>query len=277
MTTIFTRVAVLGIAGLAFSVLPAAAFAATPDASFDETSLTTTSTKPKLSGDAEDVRTVRLVIENEDGKRVFRSRETRVRNDEWKIRVTKKLKKGTYEVSLVGPKSIDNEVLATSTLTIGTEKPKASERKNSGKKEGTVYLSRIPLLIGGTGMGGASVPVAYVKVGNPSKEDVSIDGFTLTQYGSADTDAIVSFSTSDDHGGSLSTSESAFKNGAAFVPLTATLAPGEVRIYSIKAQLARSLAAHSGKTLKLDVTGADLSANISSKFPIKGTTWTLSR
>lgn len=275
MTTIFSRVVVLGIAGLVMGALPATVSAATPDASFNEETLTTTSTKPKLSGEAEDVRTVRLIIENEDGKRVFRSREARVNKDgEWKIRVTKKLKEGEYDVSLVGPRSTDYEVLETDTLVVTNKK---DLKKSSGKKAGTVYMASLPLLMGGTGTAGASVPVAYVKVGNPSKETVAISGFTLKQNGSADVRAVTGFSTSDDKGGSRATVASAFKNGSSFVPLPATLAPGEVRIYTIKANLAGSLGAYAGATLMLDVVGAETSATNSSKFPIKGTTWTLAR
>ena len=276
MQKIFTRVVVLGIAGLVMGAIPAAVSAATPDASFDEETLSTTSVKPKLSGEAEDVRSVRLVIENEDGKRVFRSREARVDKDgEWKIRVTKKLKKGEYEVSLVGPKSTDYEVLATDTLVIGDSKKET--KKTSDKKAGTVYMASLPLLMGGTGTAGASVPVAYVKVGNPSKETVTISGFTVKQNGSANVNAVTGFTTSDDKGGSRSTVASAFKNGASFVPLQATLAPGEVRIYTIKANLSSNLSAYAGSTLMLDVVGAETSATNSATFPIKGTTWTLSR
>lgn len=275
MQKIFTRVVVLGIAGLVMGAIPATVSAATPDASFNEETLTTTSTKPKLEGEAEDVRSVRLIIENEDGKRVFRSREVKINKDgEWKIRVTKKLKKGEYEVSLIGPKSTDYEVLATDTLVIGDKK---DLKKNSDKKAGTVYMSSLPLLMGGTGTAGASVPVAYVKVGNPSKDTVTLSGFTLKQNGSANVNAVSGFSTNDDKGGSRATVASAFKNGSSFVPLSATLAPGEVRIYTIKANLSSNLSAYAGTTLMLDVVDAETSATNSTTFPIKGTTWTLSR
>lgn len=276
MHKIFTRVAVLSIAGLLLSAIPAAVSAATPSASFDEETLTTTSTKPKLMGEAEDVRSVRLVIENEDGKRVFRSREVKIDTDgEWKIRVTKKLKKGEHEVSLVGPKSTEYAVLATDTLVIGDSKK--DTKKSTDKKAGTVYMSSLPLLTGGTATAGASVPVAYVKVGNPSKDTVTLSGFTLKQNGSANVNAVSSFSTNDDKGGSRATVASAFKNGESFVPLAATLAPGEVRIYTIKANLSSNLSAYAGSTLMLDVVDAETSATNSTTFPIKGTTWTLSR
>ena len=265
MHKIFTRVAVLSIAGLLLSAIPAAVSAATPSASFDEETLTTTSTKPKLMGEAEDVRSVRLVIENEDGKRVFRSREVKIDTDgEWKIRVTKKLKKGEHEV-----------LLATDTLVIGDSKK--DTKKSTDKKAGTVYMSSLPLLTGGTATAGASVPVAYVKVGNPSKDTVTLSGFTLKQNGSANVNAVSSFSTNDDKGGSRATVASAFKNGESFVPLAATLAPGEVRIYTIKANLSSNLSAYAGSTLMLDVVDAETSATNSTTFPIKGTTWTLSR
>ncbi len=275
MTKIFTRVAVLGIAGLVMSALPASVSAATPEASFNEETLTSESAKPKLSGEAEDVRSVRLLIENEDGKRVFRSREVRInKKDEWKVRVTKKLKDGEYTVSLLGPKSTDYKVLATDTLVIGDED---EDEKDSGKKKGSVYMSSLPLLAGGSGSAGASVPVAYVKVGNPSKDAVTLQGFTLKQNGSADVSAVTSFTTSDDKGNARGTVKSAFKNGTSFIALDATLAPGEVRIYTIKANLAANLSGAAGKTLMLDVADAKTSGSITSKFPIRGTTWTLVR
>lgn len=281
MTTIFarsTRVAVLTVAGLAFSFLPAVSVsAANPDASFEEDAYTSThKSRLTLSGDAEDVRAVRVLIENEDGKRVFRSKEVRVKNDEWKIRVTKKLKEGDYTLSLLAPKSMDYEVLATSTLSVTDKKSTKSETKATGKG-GAVYMSKLALLTGGTGTAGASVPVAYIKVGNASKTATTLEGFTLTQNGSASTAAVVGFSTNDDKGGSRATidAKNLFKNGSVFVPLTAILAPGEVRIYTIKALLNGSLGSNSGKSLMLDVTGADTNGSVTTKFPIKGTTWNL--
>lgn len=141
-------------------------------------------------------------------------------------------------------------------------------------------VSMLPLLAGGQTGAGASVPVAYIKVTNRGTGTASIKGFSLNERGtaSAETD-VIGFTTSDDKGGSRTTiggieGTKAAAGERAFVPLAADLAPGQIRIFTIKALLS---ATHheAGKTLVFDVASVDTSANVSAAFPLSGVTWFL--
>jgi len=163
-----------------------------------------------------------------------------------------------------------------------TEEKKApsSEKRSSDAKPaagGTLSVSQLPLLAGGSAAPGASVPVAYIKVSNPGTAATSLAGFSLKQSGSAPTDVITSFATNDDKGGSRATAKAEFEGKEAFVPLQATVAPGQTRIFTIKAQLASGSGASAGKQLMLDVASVDTGASARGAFPIRGTTWTLTR
>lgn len=245
------------------------------DVSFDEDTLETDNNKPTISGEAEGTKTVRLEIMNDDGKRVFKSKNVRVKRGEWDARVTKSLKDGAYDVTLFGEKGAEIDAIATSTLVVGEGSSSAGTA--SSKMGGTLSVSALPLLMGGSAGPNASVPVAYIKVSNSGSSASSIEGFTLKQNGSASTDAIASFSTNDDKGGSRATVSTSgrFKNGSAYVPLSAVIAPGQIRIFTIKAGLSSSSNAYAGKSLMLDVTGVTTGAKVPSAFPIRGTTWML--
>ncbi|HEX5774842.1 MAG TPA: hypothetical protein VFY28_02685 [Candidatus Paceibacterota bacterium] len=161
----------------------------------------------------------------------------------------------------------------------------ASAPRENGESRatgGSVSVSPIPLLSGGTASAGASVPVAYIKVLNNSREAATIEGFTLVQNGSADTDVVIGFATNDDKGGSRATiggneGNTPFDDGEAFVPLEDTLVAGEFRIYTIKALLSRLFGSDAGRTLMLDVDSIRTNgADVFGAFPIRGTVWTLS-
>lgn len=281
MTTILSRrfggrifkQALIGLTLISF-IAPSFAFAATePTGSFDADRLSETSAKPKLAGDAEDVKNVRVVVEDAKGKRLYRSPSIKVRDDRWKVSVNKKLKDGIYAISLVDSKHT-SDVLATSTLGVGV---KASF--SAAYKSGSVNVTQLPLLTGGHANAGLSVPVAYLKVSNPGTVDAAIDGFTFVQNGTASTDAVIGFMTSDDKGGSRATVGGAedtkvFADGKAFVPLEAVLAPGQVRVFTIKAILGAKAGAEIGRTLMLDVAGVNSAGTArASAWPIRGTTW----
>lgn len=145
---------------------------------------------------------------------------------------------------------------------------------------GEVSVSSIPLLTGGAASLGASVPVSYIKVYNPSTEPALINGFTLVQNGSADTDVVIGFATNDDKGGSRATiggteGTKLFTDAEAFVPLKAVIGAGKFSIFTIKAQLSRVASGDIGKSLMLDVASIDTGAKVHGAFPIRGTTWTL--
>ncbi|MES2931207.1 MAG: hypothetical protein V4682_00730 [Patescibacteria group bacterium] len=244
------------------------------DSSIDEDTLATDSAKPTISGEATGAKSVRLEIADEKGKTVFKSKTIRTKRGDWSVRVTKTLKDGSYDVTLFGDKGAEINIIATGTLVVGEG---SSTGNSASKKGGQLSVSALPLLSGGNAATGASVPVAYIKVSNPSNETAYIDGFTLKQNGSASTDSVVSFLTNDDKSGSRYTTAGTnlFKNGSAFVGLPATVAPGQVRIFTIKANLAANSNAYAGQTLMLDVASITSGAKLGGTFPIRGTTWTL--
>lgn len=246
------------------------------DVSIDKDTLTTDNHKPTISGEAEGTKTVRLEIMNEDGKRVFKSRNERVRQGEWDARVKKSLKDGTYDVMLFGERGTELDLIGRTTLVIG-EGGSSSAGTASTKMGGTLSMSALPLLMGGNAAPGAAVPVAYIKVENTGSSASSIEGFTLKQNGTASTNAVVNVQTNDDKGGARYTTFGAglFKDTSVYVPLPSVIAPGQIRIYTIKAGLSTGSGAYAGQTLMFDVTGVTTGAKVPSAFPIKGTTWTL--
>jgi hypothetical protein len=245
------------------------------EAMIDEDTLATESAKPTISGEATGAKSVRLEIRDENGKTAFKSKTIRTKRGDWSARVTKTLKDGSYDVTLFGDKGAEISIIATGTLVVGERG--SSTGNSSSKKGGQLSVSALPLLSGGNAGTGASVPVAYIKVSNPSKETAYIDGFTLKQNGSASTDSVVSFFTNDDKSGSRYTTSGTglFKNGSAFVGLPAEVAPGQVRIFTIKANLSSMSNVYAGKTLMLDVASITSGAKLGGSFPIQGTTWTL--
>lgn len=260
----YLRTLVLIFVLAAFAV-PSAALAAS--GSIDADTLTANYGKITLAGEA-DVETVRLFIKDEKGKTVYKSKDIEVEDGEWESKVSKKLKVGEYEVSLRskdGKKLIE---LASSELKVLSKKTK--------KTSGTLAVSMVPLLSGGTAAPGSSVPVSYIQVKNTGSTTVSIDGFTLKENGSAPDTVVTGFSVSDDKGGSRATIEGTFKKGLAFVPLKAAVAPGQLRIFTIKAILSNSFGSALGTQLKIDVAGVETKAKgVKAAFPLRGTTFVL--
>lgn len=270
MTTT-TKTAAFALLALAL-VIPSGARAASEGAIDNET-LSTSIDKPVIEGSAEDAKNVRILIENkETGKDVFRSNKLRVRGGEWKVRVSKRLAVGEYDITLYDSRGPERGVLDKETLSIFP----THVSKGDTILGGTLVVSQIPLLMGGTATRGASVPVAYVKVSNPGKKAAAITGFRLSENGTvSEKDAVIGFSTSDDKGGSRTTTYTTFQSGYALVPLSATIEPGAFRIFTIKAMLS-STGSFYGKKLQIDVAGVGSTAEIKGTFPQKGTTFTFS-
>jgi Flp pilus assembly protein TadG len=288
MTTTLPRVSralILAFAIIGIGLLPFSALAATVTvkakaaATIDAASLATAKAKPSLTGDATDVKTLRVVIENSAGKRLFKSKALKVRNDHWKVTSSKKLADGTYKVTVYDAKDKKQATLASGTLTVGV---KGATSTSGTKSNGLIGVDALPLLSGGAASMGTSIPVAYLKVQNTSGSSVNLEGFTLKQNGSASGDSVIGFSTSDDKGGSRATiggSEGAkqFKAGLAFVPLKATIETGTVRIFTIKSILSKTATADLGKQLFIDVTGVTSNGSVKASYPIRGVAWTLIR
>lgn len=247
-------------------------------ASIDSASLSIDSgERPYISGNATSTNKVRFVITAPDKgttKTIYKSNTLRVRNHHWgssiSFAATRHLKDGTYAVTVYDYSTRTHPKLAEGTLYVGMPHT-------------VLKVASIPLLFGTVAHPSSVVPVSYLQVVNRSTATTSIKGFWLEQDGTAPTSTIIGFTSLDGKGGSQAAVGGAegsvlFKNGKAFVPSTAVLAPGEMRLFTIKAQLS-SLAAWqgAGKSLMLSVAGVDTGAptTYQATFPIRGTTWVI--
>jgi len=237
------------------------------EAKIDSSTLSTEDETPTISGTAENVRSLQLLVYKEGSSRVLvKSKTIRVRNGEWSTTITKKLADGNYTVRLFGPSKTDLNLLQKQDLYIGE------------KVASSLYVNGIPLLMGGTARANSVLPVSYLQVRNTGKEPASISGFWLRQNGTASTNTIVGFSSVDGTGGSIAATTQTgnqFKSGLAYAPSTAIIPAGGMKLFTIKAIMASNIAPYIGTNLMLDVTGIDSNGQVSGSFPIRGTTFVL--
>ena len=240
----------------------------------DKSTLTSGNSKPTIQGTANGTKTVRVIVRNADTKKtVYTSKDIRVAKGTWRAKLPKSLKDGAYSIEVLAAKDLELNTLTTGTFTVG---------QATSASASSFSVSSIPLLTGGTAAAGSSVPVTYLKIANLSQTPSTMNGITLKQYGSAPTGSVIGFMTSDDKGGSQSTlggiegSTPFAKDGTVFIPLKSTFAPGQFRIFTVKAMVSRSAAASAGKNLMLDVQSIDTDGKVAGVFPVRGTTWTLS-
>lgn len=250
--------------------------------SIDVTSLTSVSAKPTLSGMAIGAKSVKVTIQKEgSNKTFFRSKTIQVKNDKWKAKITKKLPDGIYTVTLSTTRGADFNSTPSGVLTIG--KPTTASVSSVVKTGATtLVVSPVPLLQGGVARAGASVPLSYLQVTNTGKESATVKGFWVKQNGSAPEQAVIGLTTIDDKGASRGSAGGIegyvlFKNGLAFAPTDAVLAPGQMRLFTIRAILTNNVSAYTGKQLMIDVASVETSAKVTGTFPIRGTTWTISK
>ena len=264
--------------------IPLSADAATKKketASFDEATLTATTTKPVISGEANNVKSVRINIYKEGVKKpIYKGKSAKVKSGEWSTKVHKAIPNGTYDIVLYGPKGVEKNTLATSTLVIDTT---GKNKKFSKKVDTTFVVEALPLLTGGSAKQSTSVPVSYLQVTNIGKNAGVVKGFWLKQNGGASANAVIGLTTVDDSGllkGSVGGTEDAtpFKDNVAYVPVPdVTIGAGQMKLFTIKAGIAANVTSYLGTQLMIDVTGIDTNAKTRASFPIRGTTWNIMR
>ncbi len=247
-----------------FAPIAAHAASAPATATIAATSLNAKSdTRITLTGTTKNTSKISLTIKSEDGSRTFfKSKKISVRNDKWNSKITKKLKDGTYQVSVYNANGKSDKRLIKGTLIVG--KPAA-----------ILKVSPIALLGGGTAQPGQSIPVSYLQVTNVSSSTVNIKGFWLEQSGTAPDASVAGFSSVDGKGGSRAASDKALSKGKGYVPSAATLLPGERKLFTLKANVSSRYGAFAGQTLMLNVTGIDADATLNATFPIRGTVWVI--
>jgi hypothetical protein len=171
----------------------------------------------------------------------------------------------------------------TAPATTASATPSAStsaERHTIGST--IIAIQSIPLLFGGEVKSGKTVPIAYLQMTNVGTEGMQLKGFWVKQNGSAPTQAIIGLSTVDDKGGSRGLvggveGGTPFQNGIAFAPTDAYFAPGQMRLFTIKAIMSQSLTPYIGTNLMIDVTSIESTAATQGSLPIRGTTWTIAQ
>ena len=239
-----------------------------------DSSLTTKTSKPTLSGTAVGTKNVHIRIYKEGNERVmYTSRAIRVTNGEWKTKISKKLADGAYTVVLLGDKNLELGTIARETLIVG----KSTQNSATKKSDTTLVVIPVPLLMGGTARGGSSVSISYLQIINIGKESTTLSGFSVKQTGTAKTESITGFTVSDDSNTFRGTTKAGniFNNGLAFVPIQVPFTPGQTRLFTIKAILKNDVMPYVGTQLKIDVAGVSATALLQSTFPIQGTTWTI--
>ena len=241
------------------------------DATIDTASLAVKSgERIDLTGTAEGVRSIDLTIAATTGSKetVYTKRSLKVKGDDWEASLPKTLPDGTYTVTVTGDRKAQLNTLAVGTLAVG-------------QPVTTLKVGFIPLLFGGTAHAGQIVPISYLQVTNQSSTSVPVNGFWVKQNGSAPDIALIGLTTVDDKGGSRGAVGGAegvtpFKDHLAFVPVTnVLLAPGQTKLFTVKAQVSAKAGALAGTTLMLDIANVDAQANFKATFPIKGVTWTI--
>jgi hypothetical protein len=242
----------------------------------NESSLVATSTRPIISGEATGTKTIRLNIYKEGSSKVlYKSKIIKVKDGVWSTKIYKTLKKGEYDIKLYGSKGLSRDTLETNTLMIGGDKKEVSKSKT------TLVVELVPLLVGGTVRPNKVVPVSYLQVTNIGQDFAIVKGFWLKQNGSARTASVVALTTIDDtgilKGSTASLNAAPFKDNSAFAPIPdVVLAPGQMRLFTIKAEMASDVSLNIGKNLVIDVSSIETNATVKGQFPIRGTTWNIS-
>ncbi|HWU24264.1 MAG TPA: hypothetical protein VN086_00750, partial [Candidatus Paceibacterota bacterium] len=213
--------------------------------SFDaDTLLVDSGEKAYLTGTSTAAKVRVIVTASSTDMRAYKTGSTNVRDGSWHLRVNKKLADGTYTVSLYQDVRGKLTLLTQNTLYVGVSPV-------------TLKVVPIPLLAGGRAAPGSTVPISYLEVVNQSDATTTIAGFWVQEDGTAPVNSIIGFSSVDDKGNyRVSTGgiegKTPFMNGKAYVPSGAVIAPHQMKLFTIKAQLSAYAAQYAGTSLMLN-------------------------
>lgn len=253
---------------------PHAASASVLVGSVDASALTTVASKPTLSGMVFGATQVRVLVRKVGSTNIiYKSKTLNVRDYRWEARVTKKLADGMYTVEVVAPEL--SQTVVTEVLVVGS--PQAAPAA-SPTTLGSLIVAPISLLLsGGVAGQGSAVPIAYLQITNAGKNPATIQGFWVKQNGSAPVQTIAGLSVIDDQGMVRGTAggTTLFDGQQAFAPGQTVLAPGQMRLFTIKATLSNTATMYAGTQLLLDVVSVHADATAKGMFPLRGTTWTI--
>ena len=238
--------------------------------SIDASALRTSDSSPTLSGIAFGVQALQLSVrEGGSGEVLYTSEDIPVSNDRWKATIEERLPDGVYTVELRAVEGFAFVIEPISTLTVDTR-----------PADTTLVITPINLLRGGSAEAGASIPVSYLQVANTGSSPATLEGFWVRQNGSASPQAVIGLMTLDDQGALTGFSlgeadEALFSDDLGFAPAEATLAPGQMRLFTIRALLTPDTSPYSGTQLMIDVVSVATTGSGQGAFPIRGTTWTI--
>lgn len=245
-------------------------------ASFTASTLVSKDENPTLQGRVYGSKTVQLEVRPIGATTsIFTSTVVSVKNNHFAIRITKDLVDGEYTVILKGDKTVSLNTIATATIKIGNVIPSVI------KADTTLVVVNVPLLIGGVAKAGSLVPISYIQVLNVGSKPAILDGFAVTQTGSAPVASILSLSSVDDTGTLISPIEGVagtlqFKNATAFIPTKVILSPGQMHLFTLKAAIVNTVTPFVGTQLKMVMSSISSNAAVvKGTFPIQGTTWTI--
>lgn len=240
----------------------------------EEIKCSISSLKMNLSGIADNIKTIKIVVKKEGSEKIFYKKTSTIKKDVWKIKSTKKFPEGIYDIQMTVRRN-DIKTVTSGTLII------KDDIKTTARTSTTLAVTSIPLLSGGIVRAGTTVPISYLQITNVGKETATLKGFWIKQNGSASASSVIGLTTVDDSGiprGSTNITDDStlFGNGVAFAPASMIFAPGETRLFTIKASLAKETSTYLGKQLMIDVISVDSNTSITGRLPIRGTTWTIS-
>jgi len=167
---------------------------------------------------------------------------------------------------------------ATCSLSVTVPGSTVEEDETPAESDGILAVTTVPLLWGGNAKANASIPISYLQLKNTGTETAHVSGFRVTQNGSATAGNVITrLTTVDDKGGSRGASETDpfGSDDSAFAPTDASIAPGSLKLFTIKAELDSTLMPHLFQNLKIDVIGVETNGSVQASFPLRGTTWTL--
>jgi hypothetical protein len=261
-----------------FSASAAVIAVAQQAGAIDPASLLSEEPKPTITGAAFNSKKVQVIIRREgENKTLYKRSSIKVKDDAWTAKISKKLPDGRYSIELLATDSRGRnyETVATRVLKVGKDAANA-------KIATTLVVATIPLLRGGAVRASASAPVAYLQITNTGTLPATIRGFLLKQNGTAAGSAVIGLTSIDDKGGSKGATAvlegvTPFVGGTAYAPTDATLAAGEMKLFTLRAVLTKNVTPYIGKTLAIDLAGLDTNAaTVKGAFPLRGTTLTIS-
>ncbi len=229
--------------------------------------------KITFSGRAEGVEKVIAVVYPQGSTTaLYTTKSLPVKNNKFSFKMPKALPDGNYTIAIT-TSGVSPIVLATSTVAVGVIVQ---------KNDTTLIVQTVPLLSGGVVKLGRGVATMYLQVINIGSNPANLTGFSFGEIGSAPAASVVGVTITDELGlsnGSVGNmlSGSPFVGSTVNVPLLASLAPRESRLFTVRAVIAPTGIQYLGTQLTMVLSGISGNARVQSALPLSGVTWTIAQ